>query len=84
MGVLKMTLIKTVLLLCLSYHVQADCGEPGNSKSAPLDTSELKASHVYPENYTVWYVCPTKPIAGSNTRNCENGQWTDTIPKCRT
>lgn len=77
-----MNLIKTVVLLCLSSQVLADCGEPGSSKSSPLLPKYLKPAQVYPENHKVWYNCQTA-IIGPTYRICEMGKWTHYIPKCR-
>lgn len=78
----RMVILKTAVIICSYYQVLADCGEPGNSKSAPLDTETLISAHVYPENHTVSYQCQ-EAFLGPYYRECKNGKWTETIPKCR-
>lgn len=77
-----MFIVKIIVLLWLSYRSFADCGEPGSAKSTMPDLDYLNASHVYPEGYKVSYECLTT-LAGDSERVCENGKWSETIPKCR-
>lgn len=72
---------RTAVLLCLYHQVLADCGEPGYSKSAPLDSDTFNAAQIYLENTTVTYKC-SNALLGSYHRECVNGKWTNTIPKC--
>lgn len=77
-----MILTNSVVLLCLTHRVLADCGEPGSSKSAQPDRYMLNPVQHYSEGYVISYDCPTT-MAGSYARTCKNGKWTEVIPKCR-
>lgn len=73
-----------IMLMFIQIYCNSQCGMPGYSKKTKFKNI-INEYKLFEQNSVINYYCDYNDapfLIGYPNRRCENGRWTNSIPKC--